>query len=77
MTDAIKKKITPYPIVRQPSKENIRQTFRKNRTLSSRFMDNYFNPKIHERVFLPNGLFIIKKYIKIFKIENTKHATQA
>ena len=60
-SSTIKKKLTPYPIIRQPEHEDKRQIFRKDRILSSRFMDNYYNPTLHKKFFMPNGLYLIKK----------------
>ena len=59
----MKEKLTPYPVVRLPAidKPSERNEIRKNRVLSTRFMDNYFDPKVHSEFFKPNGLYIRKK----------------
>jgi hypothetical protein len=46
---------------RHNNDENKRQNIRKQISPSSRFLDNYFNTNIHQKNFLPNGLFQIKK----------------
>jgi hypothetical protein len=48
--------------VRMPDDPLKRQEFRKNRQKSSRFLDNYFNPKLYNKSWWPNGLYILKKY---------------
>jgi hypothetical protein len=53
--------IEPYDVVRMPDNEVERQAFRRKRMLSSRFLDNYFNPKLYEKSWWPNGEYIIKK----------------
>lgn len=45
----------------QPKDEKERQKYRKQNMKSSRFLDNYYNAKIHEKYWNPNGLYIIKK----------------
>jgi hypothetical protein len=57
----MKEKLTPYEVVRFPKDEDKRQDFRKNRIISTRFMDNYFDPMVHSKFFKPNGLYITKK----------------
>jgi RAB protein geranylgeranyltransferase component A len=37
------------------------QQIRKQISPSSRFLDNYFNAKIHPKFFMPNGQFTIKQ----------------
>lgn len=56
-----KEKITPYKVVRQPKDEDKRQKFRTNRILSSRFLDNSYNPNLHNKFFQSSGLYILKK----------------
>lgn len=56
-----KEKLTPYPVVRLPKDEDKRQKIRKDRILSSRFMDNSYDPTIHQKFFKPGGLYILKK----------------
>lgn len=61
-TKEIKQKLTPYPAVRQPGDKQERQRFRINRILSTRFLDNNFNPELQKNKFwLPNGYYITKK----------------
>ena len=43
-------------------KEDERQLLRKKEHNVSRILDNYFFPKIHPKAWLPNGLFLRKKY---------------
>ncbi len=46
---------------RHNNDENKRQHIRKQISPSSRFLDNYYNSNIHQKNFLPNGQFQIKK----------------
>jgi len=45
----------------QPKDENERQKYRKEKIKSSRFLDNYYNTKIHKKYWNPNGLYVIKR----------------
>jgi hypothetical protein len=38
-----------------------RQAVRKQISPSSRFLDNYYNPNFHKKIFVPNGVYQIKK----------------
>lgn len=49
------------PALRQPGDEKQRQVYTKQRYPVSRFMDNHFEPKLHESAWWPNGLYILKK----------------
>ena len=42
--------------------EPARQNLRKMRHPISREMDNYFQPKLHERAWFPNGKYIVKRH---------------
>lgn len=44
-----------------PKDEVERQTVRKKMMKSSRFLDNYYNPRIHQNHWKSNGVYIIKK----------------
>jgi hypothetical protein len=46
---------------RYPANEKDKQKLRKENNPSSRFLDNYFNPTLYEKVWWPNGLHRIKK----------------
>lgn len=60
-TSFYKEKLTPYKVVRLPKDEDKRQLIRKERILSSRFIDNSYDPIIHPKFFKPGGLYILKK----------------
>ena len=43
--------------------EKKRQKFRKKMHPISRELDNYYQPKLHDKGWFPNGLYILKKNI--------------
>lgn len=47
--------------IRHSKNEKSRQNLRKFVKSSSRFLDNYFNPGMHEKSWFPNGKKIDKK----------------
>jgi hypothetical protein len=49
--------------LRQNKNEVDRQKLRKKVSNSSRFLDNYYNPKIHPKFWQSNGQFIEKRYL--------------
>jgi hypothetical protein len=55
--------ITPGSAIRQPSDEKQRQNFRKKRILSTRFLDNFYDPDVKglNQCWMPNGRYILKK----------------
>jgi hypothetical protein len=58
----IKQKLTPYPSVRQPKDYMERQTFRTERVLSSRFLDNNHSVELHKNNFWkPSGFYLVKQ----------------
>lgn len=50
---------------RFPDNERERQIFRKTKSPSSRFLDNYYNPNLYDKFWVPNGLYLLKKLIII------------
>ena len=56
LTEIEKKKIKVH------LKEEKRQYLRKKEHNISRILDNYYFPAIHEKAWIPNGIFIRKKY---------------
>ncbi|MCQ2815972.1 MAG: hypothetical protein MJ252_01780 [archaeon] len=49
-------------------KESEKQCLRKKENPYSRELDNYYNAKIHDRAWMPNGLFIRKKLYEYSEI---------
>lgn len=47
--------------LRHSKNEKSRQNLRKVISRSSRFLDNYFNPGMHEKSWFPNGQKIDKR----------------
>jgi hypothetical protein len=47
--------------LRQKKDEVCIQNIRKAISPSSRFLDGYFNARIHQKFFVPNGQFTIKQ----------------
>ncbi len=47
--------------IRHGNNEKSRQLIRKNISPSSRFLDNYYNSKMHIKSWRPNGQIIEKK----------------
>ena len=50
--------------LRKGNKEEKIQQIRKNMEKSSRLLDNYYNPKIHNKNWQPNGTFKAKPSIQ-------------
>lgn len=58
----MKEKLTPYTVIRLPKEKALRQKIRQKRVLSTRFLDNFYDPDIHrDNFFKPGGLYIRKK----------------
>lgn len=47
--------------IRHSKNEKSRQNLRKVINKSSRFLDNYYNPGMHEKSWFPNGVKIDKR----------------
>lgn len=58
----MKEKLRDYEVKRLPENQSERQKIRMERVLSTRFLDNFYDPKVHNNNFFkPNGLYIQKK----------------
>ena len=47
-------------------KEEKRQLLRKENEKTSRFLDNYYNPNIHKKIWEPSGSFNLNQKIFIY-----------